>query len=272
MKFIVQHNLMNEDSLQKISAALVNYEIPHSFVGIIPFSREITCNEKLEGTDYLPYGSTTLTVETQLLGWRGQYFNPETFRTEAWLPHHPTMLNSTPAITVAEGITLLRSMPADELVFTRPTEDLKTYSGQVIEAAECAAWLESALEAGSSGVNQLRADTPIIISTPRKIQAEWRWFIVGSKIVDGSMYRRDGQLFKQHVDPINDAALIAEAQAVADKWLPHPCCVMDLALVDDELMLLEFNTLNSSGFYDHDVAKIIKAVWDYFVKTAPAKN
>ena len=267
MKFAVQYNLMNEDSLQKITAALLKHDIPHVFVGIIPFSREITANEPIEGTEYLPYGSTTLTVESQLLGWRGQYFDPETFRTEAYLPHHPTMLNNTAPYTVASGIEYLWSLPANELVFTRPTEDLKSYSGQVLEAAECAAWLESALDSGSSGASQLCPTTPIIIAPPRKIQAEWRWFIVGGKVVDGSMYRRNGELYKQHVDPVTDAKMIEEAQAVADKWLPHPCCVMDLALVDDELVLLEYNTINSSGFYDHDVDLIIKALWDYFVKT-----
>lgn len=260
---------MNEDSLQKITAALLLHNIPHVFVGVIPFSREITANEPIEGTEYLPYGSTSLTVETQCLGWRGQYFDPETFRTEAYLPHHPTMLNATTPYRVCDAIEFLRKQDPKSLWFTRPTQDLKSYSGQVIEAEECANWLTAAIVAESSSVAQLTADTPIILSEPRVIQAEWRWFVVDGVVVDGSMYRHNGELFKSHIDPFEDPAMIVEAQEIADRWLPHPCCVMDLALVDGEVRLLEFNTVNSSGFYDHDVGKIIKALWDYFVKTAP---
>lgn len=264
MIFIVQHNLINQDSLDKIGAALKKHNIPHEFVGIIPFSREITSNSPLEGFDYLPYGSTTLTVETQLLGWRGLYFIPETFRAEVWNDNRDDMLNDCPVTTVQEATKFLRTQDPKSLWFTRPTEDLKTYSGQVIEAKECADWFDDAVNCASSGSYQLSPDTPIVLAEPRKISAEWRWFVVGGKVIDGSMYRRDDVLYKQHVDPVIDFRMYEEAQTYADKWLPHPCCVMDLALVDGELKVLEFNTINSSGFYDHDIDKIIVALWKYF--------
>ena len=264
MKFAVQHNLLNHECLEKIREALEKHKIPHVFIGVIPFSREITSDEPIEGTDYLPYGSTSLTVETQKLGWRGQYFIPETFRAEAWFQNRNDMLNCTTPFSVAEAIKYLRQRPKDELIFTRPTEDLKTYSGQVIECGECADWLTDAMECASSGSYQLSPDTQIIIAPPLKIKAEWRWFIVGGKVIDGSMYRFNGELLKQHEV---DSLVIAEAQRFADVWLPHPCCVMDLALVDDRMKVIEFNTINSSGFYDHDVEKIIVALWDYFEKT-----
>jgi hypothetical protein len=57
--------------------------------------------------------------------------------------------------------------------------------------------------------------------------------------------------------------MIDEAQELANKWLPDQCCVMDLALVEDELKVIEFNCINSSGFYDHDVDAIFKALWKY---------
>ena len=264
MKFVVQHNLLNHECLEKIRFALEKNNIPHVFIGIIPFSHEITSDEPIEGTDYLPYGSTSLTVVTQKMGWRGQYFIPETFRAEEWSKHRDDMLNGTSPFTVAEAIKYLRQRPRDELIFTRPTEDLKTYSGQVIECGECADWLTDAMNCASSGSYQLSPDTAVIIAPPQELKAEWRWFVVGGQVIDGSMYRRDGELFKQHE---TDALVIAEAQRFADVWLPHECCVMDLALVGDEMKVIEFNTINSSGFYDHDVEKVIVALWNYFEKT-----
>ena len=40
MKFVIQHNLMREDSLQLIKTAVEPF--PHVYVGIIPFSDEIS--------------------------------------------------------------------------------------------------------------------------------------------------------------------------------------------------------------------------------------
>ncbi len=89
---------------------------------------------------------------------------------------------------------------------------------------------------------------------------EWRYFIVDRKIVTGSSYRHLGQPYlKQELDP----DVLVEAQALADIWLPHPCCCMDVALCDDEVRVVEFNGLNASGFYDHDVMAFAKAVSAY---------
>jgi hypothetical protein len=60
-----------------------------------------------------------------------------------------------------------------------------------------------------------------------------------------------------------DQKVIDEAQSFADKWLPDSCCVMDLALVDDSLKVIEFNCINSSGFYNHDVSKIFKELYEF---------
>ena len=62
---------------------------------------------------------------------------------------------------------------------------------------------------------------------------------------------------------VTDQKMIDEAQTFADKWLPSECCVMDIALVNGELKVIEFNAINSSGMYDSDVVAIFKALWEY---------
>lgn len=260
--FIIQHNLMNGISLGKIANALEDYKIPHKFVGVIPFSHEITSDDPLVGKDFIPYGSTLLTMLTMRdsQNWRGNYFIPETFRAEAWLANRNDMLNEG-FCTIEEAINFLKLMDSDEEYFTRPCEDLKQYSGQVMKAGELHDWLLDACECASSGSYKLEFDTKIQICKPKNIQAEWRWFIVDSKVVSGSMYRFRGILDKREE---LDIAVIAEAQMFADIWLPHRNCVMDLALVDGAMKVIEFNTINSSGFYDHNVEKIICALWEEF--------
>lgn len=129
-----------------------------------------------------------------------------------------------------------------------------------MEAGEGADWLEDAMLCDSSGSYKIEKGTQIVLSEPKTISAEWRWFIVGGKIIDGSMYRAHGQLIKIHED---DSNTTNEAQKFADRWLPDSCCVMDTALVDNELYVIEFNCINSSGFYNHNVSSIFAALYSY---------
>ena len=43
MKFLIQYNMLEESRLQAIKDAVQH--LPHEFVGMIPFSREITHND-----------------------------------------------------------------------------------------------------------------------------------------------------------------------------------------------------------------------------------
>ena len=260
MKFVLETKI-HPENVEKIKSILIKHDIPYALVEVIPFSREITSSEPLVGTQYLPYGSSTLTIEFQKAGWQGQYFDPNTFKMDVCKNHRNDLLNDTEPLSIKDAIVFLQKQEPKSLWFTRPTEDLKSYTGQVIEAKECADWLKSAISCDSSTASQLKESTQIILSEPRNLQAEWRWFIVAGKVVDGSMYRLRGQVHQAHED---DLDVLAQAQSFANKWLPNACCVMDLALVDSELKLIEFNTINSSGFYAHDIEKIIVTLWDYF--------
>lgn len=248
---------MNEEQLLKVKNAVAPF--PHEFIGLIPFSREITSETPLVGTDYIPYGSTLLTTLGLKLGWKGLHFNLENFSIEkAWL-HRTDLLNDSLITTVEHAERLLRTKNQD--IFIRPDLDLKHFSGQVINSIECADWLKDAMSLPEeSGTYAMTKDMKVCISEPVNIDAEWRYFVVGGKIVSGSMYRRGKQLYKKRE---LDEKVLTEAQTFADGWLPDECCVMDLALVNGEVKIVEFNCINASGFYDNDVDAVFKALWDY---------
>ena len=83
------------------------------------------------------------------------------------------------------------------------------------------------------------------------------------KIVSGSMYRIHNQPYRLREI---EKTIIDKAQALADIWLPMDCVVMDTALVDGCIKVIEFNTINSSGFYDNDVGAVFKSLWEYHTK------
>ena len=260
MKFVIQQNLMSEQQLSLTRNAVANY--PHVFVGLLPFSHEITANEPLDGTDFIPYGSTLMTNVTKELGWKGLHFDLTTFNYEAAVKNRCDMMNAQLITTIADAVGFMTNgmRGAGQTWFVRPSEDLKQFAGQVMEAQECADWFRDAMACESSGSYQLAPDTKVVIAEPKNIQAEWRWFVVGGKVISGSMYRREGQMYKRRE---TDPAVIQEAQRFADGWLPDPCCVMDLALVNNEVKVIEFNCINSSGFYDNDVDAVFKSLYDY---------
>jgi hypothetical protein len=261
MKFLIQHNLMNEDSLLKVKRAVEPY--PHEFVGVIPFSREITGDFDQSSKDYIPYGSTLFTNLADDLGWKGLHFDLSRFNYVESVKNRNDMLNAEMIMTVKEAALWMESEfhGANQEWFIRPSEDLKHFPGQVIEASECSKWLYDAMSLPpESGTYAMDPDMQVVIAEPKNIQAEWRWFIVDGKIIDGSMYRHNGRMFKKHE---MDQEVINEAQQLADIWLPDSCVVMDTALVNFKVKVIEFNCINSSGFYDHDVNKIFEVLWAF---------
>ena len=238
---------------------------PHEFVGMIPFSREITHSDDtdLSGTDFIPYGSTLLTTQgNKNHNWKGLFFDLAKFNYDEAMKHRDDMLNKDVVFAgeIKDSIAILQQLDSNTKLFMRPSEDLKQFSGTVMTAGDAVEWLETACSCDTSEHAQLKPTTRIIVSPVQDIQAEWRYFIVGGKIVSGSMYRHSGYM---KLAEVTDESTIKEAQLFANKWLPAQCCVMDLAMVDNCLKVIEFNCLNSSGFYDHDVAAVFKALYEY---------
>ena len=250
---------MSTEQLDLTRQAVEPY--PHEFIGLIPFSREFTSDNPIEGTDYIPYGSTLMTNLAYDLGWQGLHFDLNTFNYEAAIQNRDDMLNDGLIQSAWKIVATLENYDPQDEIFIRPSEDLKQFAGQVIQVQECIDWLKDAMSLPpESGSYALNPQTKLVIDDPKKIDAEWRWFIVDGRIVNGSMYKAHNQLIKKQE---LDEEVIKEAQFLADVWLPDSCVVMDTALVNGKVYVVEFNCINSSGFYGHDVKKIFKELYEY---------
>ena len=257
MKFIIQYNLINEKQLLKIKDGISKY--PHEYVSVIPFSHDIKADEPLIGKNFIPYGSTLFVSLASELEWKGCYFDLSKFNYKAFVKNRNDMLNSN-VLTIKEALEFLKTQPEDKMWFTRPSKDLKQFTGLINPSHECIKYFTNALLADSSSVAQLKTDTDIVLCEPQNIDSEYRWFVVDKKVVSGSMYRNSGFMYQQKV---TDQKIIDEAQTFADGWLPHDNCVMDLALVNGKVKVIEFNCLNGSGFYDNNTQAIFDAMWNY---------
>ena len=260
MKYLIQDSLISNEQLDKTREAV--HGLPHEFVGVIPFSHEITSNEPIEGLDYIPYGSTLIVKISHQKGFNGLYFDPDIFTYRNAAKNRNDMLNAGIFIgPLKDALTILKADPK-RLWFSRPSNDLKHYVGSVMSGQEFYEWFNDAMKCASSGTYKMEPDMEIVLAEPKTIKREWRWFVVGGEVVSGSTYRIDGKL-KSVFE--TDEELIKIAQKKADIWLPSECCTLDLALVDDEFKVVEMNCINASGFYANDTKWIFERLYDYTV-------
>lgn len=257
MKFTIQANIGESD--QVIYNGIRN--LPHQYVKIIPFSHELITDIPLEGTDYIPYGSTTLSNIAVERKWTGVHANLNVMNYRTARANHKHMLNDN-VVTVDQALDFLAQQEANTKWFCRPSNDLKQFAGHTTTTKALVDWLKDAMEIQTSECpTGLDSSTEIVVSSVKPINMEWRWFIVGGQIVAGSTYRVRNQL-RSILE--RNPEVIAEAQNLADIWLPDSCVVMDTALLaTGEVKVIEFNSINSSGFYAVDPGVVFNALYDY---------
>ncbi len=134
--------------------------------------------------------------------------------------------------------------------FIRPLEDNKAFDGAVIDAEMLDAWRRDP-------ARERFLDMAVMVSPVKPIYREYRLFIVNNQIVTGSVYRVGG---RAEVSPDVEDYVLDFARSVIQRWTPAESCVMDIALTDSGLKVIEFNNINSSGFYASDVAKYVDAI------------
>lgn len=221
---------------------------------IVPHDGYIT-----QSLNMIPYGTTKLVELAMCRGWTNVFRN-NNFYVSAWNGNRQDMLNNESVSMFADELPeYLKDYPNDRLFFIRPTVGKKLFTGQTATKADILNFVSTE----QIGKYQFPPDTGVTISSYKEILSETRWFVVDGKVISGSTYRVRGQSL---VVPDNNDNNLKEAQRLADVWLPHPTCVMDLAETPEGIKVVEFNTFNSSGFYNHDIPKIVRAVHEMIRK------
>ena len=233
-----------DTNTKQMTDALESLGREYSIVKVVPFSHEMIIPDGVDLTlPTLAYGSTLTAALAPERMQPGAFYRSEFFDPRNW--KHPEMLNTEVKVTTAGK---LRSDWIQEPVFIKSVKD-KLHAGMVIEPEDKDWWIVEQSEPN--------ADDEMLLSPVQKISQEWRFFLVDGKVITGSQYRHDGvrRLKEPVADRVRDTA-----QRYADMWLPTPTVVMDLCLVEDRMKVVEFNCLNSSGFYNSDVCAIIEVL------------
>lgn len=255
----------NDSAFDEVSNACKQLGINYKMAQLLPFDTKITYDGELTGR-VIPYGSTTMISNRYAQNNDvGLFFDPEKFQPTVWVEQRNDMLNSDVRLVKFKDVD--QFMNSEHEYFIRPNSDLKTFNGTAIHKKDFVEWRDKIL--GYCNESELGnfLETPCALSPYKHILAEFRCFVVDAKVVDISMYRRNGVLWKMHIERNEDAYNIYDqADQLCKKFLPMPCVCMDMALTKDGISIIEFNTINGSGFYNHDICAIIAAI-DTYVST-----
>jgi hypothetical protein len=217
--------------------------------GVIPFEHKITGIDEIDlSIPTMFYGGTLLPILAKKLNYKGEIFwEDDYWNPSIWANNRSDMLNQN---IIESTIGELKEHWISKPTFIKPIA-VKEFTGMVLEGIEDKDWFIQEYSA-------LDSKLKIICSPALNIEREWRFWIVGGKVITGSQYKKNGCLAIKA--PIEDR-IYNIVNEMSQVWLPTKNVVMDISeMRNGEFKVVEFNSIHSSGFYNADIEKFIIAI------------
>jgi len=106
-------------------------------------------------------------------------------------------------------------------------------------------------------------DSNMLISTVKHIDYEYRLLIVDKKVVTGSEYKVGHQI--KYSEGCPDSVL-EFANKMIRIYNPYDVYIMDIGIVNNEPLVIEYNSFNSAGLYKCYINKAISSITDLIVR------
>ena len=261
MHWIIDNKFDHDPKILELINNLIRLNISYSRVKTRSFDMEYiefeNSNESIEmfnDKKVFSYGSYTLANICAKLFNPGAYISPNISIETLLQNYNKNMLNSDTIIDTIQNIN-----PTMDSFFLRPNEDTKSIIAELVTKDNFNKWKTNILKLNlqEDTYCTLHSDTKICISSPKKIDAEYRCFIACKKVIAASQYKRGNTpYFNNNVD----SYIIDYTNDIISTWTPDDAFVIDIALMANKLYVIECNCINSSGFYDIDTQKLIMAI------------
>lgn len=274
MHWILQDNLFNEVAYQKLLETLERFQIPYSIHKVIPFIGELTPEPELETTNVICMGSYSLRHAAKKAGWYPGVFDLEPHNFNEQMKHWGQyMLNADAVVSRFEDAVF-----TEDIMFIRPIEDSKVFAGTVMDKAEFQEWQRKVCVLEEDFGTSLTKNTLIQVCKPKKIYAEYRFWIVNGYPVTSSLYKRGDRVIyspdvddhvKRFVDMIlktkNNQTSITLSMA-NDGWMPDDAWCLDVCETPEGMKVVEIGTINSCGFYAANMTDLVLSLENGFNK------
>lgn len=185
---------------------------------------------------------------------RGIFLNEESFAVKTWLDKlGPYMLNGD-ALEMTAGQLVERLPHMSDSLFIRSAVYDNKFEGAEADRGTAEAWLENC-------ISILGPDYPLSVASPKRVGESWRLFFVGGRYVTGSQFRnRRGERFESTAVPMYVKEFAERAAAI---WSPDVMFSVDVCEVDHAPKIIDFNCINTGGFYMSNMDALIQAVEEY---------
>ena len=267
IKFAIEQDIFNEDFSEIYRAISLNGAVYNNVV-YRPFYGIHECRIDSEDTDVIFMGSLNCAKHVlKKTKWRvwcdfdkfkcSHYY---TYLGEHLINNEYFMMPLKEVIRRKDTIFNLFNCNYNlkqKTLFIRPDNGLKSFTGNLINYASIEPEISSLVNCDSD-YEQL-----VVISSPKNIKQEWRFFIIDGKPITGSLYHIDGKLNTSRNTPDK---VWQYAEKISKIWQPESAYVLDIGEYGGSLGVMEINSFSCSGMYQCDQSLIIENIIKLFNK------
>jgi hypothetical protein len=256
LHWVIQNNFKNETGMVELVDILTCNEIPFTEVKVVPFVGELKPDVNPEG-NVICFGSYSMRHSAKSKGWYPGVFDLGDLSAKiyenSWAEH---TLNEDTFFCQFKDVGKTASRLRWGEFFMRPVSDSKVFAGDVFTGEEYNDWRTRVVVLEQDDGTSLRGNTMVMISKPKKIYSEYRLFVIGGKVITASQYKLGHKVI---YDARVDQDILDFGQMLVDQEDFAPAYSLDLCRTQDGIKIVEVNTINSSGFYNANVGKIVDA-------------
>lgn len=269
VKWIIEKDLWHPKEESELIAACKKFGFEYELINQLSFIKSINLNKKDQDGCVIVSGSIGLTTiimnNTSLVP--GGYADYQKYACSNYYQLLGDILLNSEYILLPFGdLTRLKKMVYDKFsvndtIFIRPDSGKKLFRGKIVK------WDNWNSEIEESKLWGIEPNDLVLVSSPKKIDMEWRFFVADCKVFTGCLYASSD--FRKEDFYLNKLAE-GLAQKTAEIYQPDRCFSIDICMHGEEMSVLEINSGTSAGMYDCDIEKIVhefsKVAWDDYKK------
>jgi len=251
MFYLVQENLFKEYNYNNLINTLERFGFDYEIAKLNPKTRTIEFDTKRN--DVFCFGAVMMAKIAKQYKWSPGSMLDDNHDFDVYAQKFGliNMLNSDAyTMKVSEEISFANF----ERFFVRPVKDSKTFTGQV--------YTKQSWDEFRKNCKKIFPDEKIVVSSVKQIKQEVRCWVVGGKVITTSRYKIGNQVLYANYD--YESLFVDFAQKMVDIHQPAEAFVLDICLTDSGLKIVEVNNINSAGFYDCNIGKLIQSLEDHF--------
>lgn len=280
IKFLIQSSFIKTEEVYKQFDALNQLSTEIIDFGVIPFTNILTNLENILEEDYHYVVLGSIKSLTSILSAKhiselneyltkdqldlsdhylkrlksGLFYDLKSFDQAYYNTLNLPLFNKD---CIIENFEKAKNLKFDEIMFVKPTSDLKAFNGGFVSVGET---FEEFINRNQLMSNVDYSNVNVLFSHLKESEAEYRFFVVNKEVVSGSRYMLD-----RVVKPSKEVPkeIFDKAIEYAKLYQPADIFTMDLVKNKSGIYIMEYNCFNCSGTYENDLVKTYGKIIDY---------